>query len=129
MADEPDSENPQNQQNQQNRQNRHDPQNPQDPQDWLDLADALDLLRAQIAESQRRARTADIRFDVGEITVDFELELHRTRAAGGGLRFAVVQAEGRAESAHRATQRVSLTLRPRGRDAGAGDVAIGDWEE
>ncbi|MEU6995847.1 trypco2 family protein [Streptomyces sp. NPDC046465] len=98
-----------------------------DTEDWLDLAAALDLLRTQVAESQRRARTADIRFDVGEITVDFELELHRTRSAGGGLRFAVVQAEGRGERARRTTQRVSLTLKPRGRNAG--DVAIGDWEE
>ncbi|MEW2388687.1 trypco2 family protein [Streptomyces venezuelae] len=99
--------------------------------EWLDLADALDLLRAQIAESQRRARTADIRFNVGEITVDFEVELHRTRIAGGGLRFAVVQAEARGERAHRATQRVSLTLKPRGPGAGpgAGDIAIGDWQE
>ncbi|MET8687452.1 trypco2 family protein [Streptomyces sp. NPDC004732] len=99
------------------------------PEEWLDLADALDLLRAQIAESQHRARTADIRFEVGEISVDFELELHRTRAAGGGLRFAVVQADGRQENARRTTQRVSLTLKPRGPGPGSGDIAIGDWAE
>ncbi|GHC75444.1 trypco2 family protein [Streptomyces flavofungini] len=99
---------------------------PPDGDGWLDLADALDLLRAQVADSQRRARTADVRFDVEAITVDFEVELLRTRGGSGGLRFGVVQADGRQENTRRATQRVSLTLRPR--TATRGDVSIGDEE-
>ncbi|MFD9880294.1 trypco2 family protein [Streptomyces alboflavus] len=92
--------------------------------EWLDLADALDLLRGQIGEAQRRARTADVRFDVEAITVDFEVELGRARGGSGGLRFGVVQGEGRQENTRRATQRVSLTLKPR--TAARGDVSIGD---
>ncbi|WP_405658800.1 trypco2 family protein [Streptomyces sp. RK9] len=94
--------------------------------EWLDLADALDLLRGQIGEAQRRARTADVRFDVEAITVDFEVELGRTHGGSGGLRFGIAQADGRRESARRAVQRVSLTLTPR--TAARGDLTIGDGE-
>ncbi|MER8083695.1 trypco2 family protein [Streptomyces sp. NPDC058316] len=94
--------------------------------DWLDLADALDLLRSQVAESQRRARRSEVRFGVEQITVDFELELTRTREGGGGLRFGIADARARQESGRRSVQRVSLTLKPE--RPGGGDVQIGDWE-
>ncbi|MFF2406319.1 trypco2 family protein [Streptomyces sp. NPDC058092] len=97
-----------------------------DGDDWLDLADALDLLRSQVAESQRRAQRSEVRFGVEQITVDFELELMRTREGGGGLRFGVADAKARQESGRRSVQRVSLTLKPE--RPGGGDVQIGDWE-
>lgn len=94
--------------------------------DWLDLADALDLLRAQVTESQRRAQSSEIRFGVEQITVDFELELMRTREGGGGLRFGIADAKARQENGRKTVQRVSLTLKPEQRSGG--DVQIGDWE-
>ncbi|MET8741742.1 trypco2 family protein [Streptomyces sp. NPDC004728] len=97
-----------------------------DDDDWLDLADALDLLRAQVTESQRRAQSSEIRFGVEQITVDFELELMRTREGGGGLRFGIADAKARQENGRKTVQRVSLTLKPEQRSGG--DVQIGDWE-
>lgn len=94
--------------------------------DWLDLADALDLLRAQVTESQRRAQSSEIRFGVEQITVDFELELMRTREGGGSLRFGIADAKARQENGRKTVQRVSLTLKPEQRSGG--DVQIGDWE-
>ena len=96
-----------------------------DGDDWLDLADAVGLLRRQIAEAQGRAADADLRFVVGEIRMEFELELARTRGGSGELRFAVGSAGLRRERSSHTVQRVSLTLRP---EQASGDVLINDWE-
>ncbi|MEU8517878.1 trypco2 family protein [Kitasatospora sp. NPDC048722] len=95
--------------------------------DWLDLADAVDLLRRQIVEARRRAGSSPVRFEIGDITVDFELELTRTRGGGGELRFGVLGANGKAERTERGTHRISLTLHPHTADGG--DVEILDLDE
>jgi len=103
--------------------------------DWLDLADAIELLRIQVAEAQRRSVGADVRFRLGEITVEFGMELARTRGAGGGLRFGVASVDGRGERTARATHHVTVRLDPRRADGspvdtGAGEPdGIGDFED
>ncbi|MDG5807277.1 trypco2 family protein [Streptomyces neyagawaensis] len=95
-------------------------------EDWLDLADAVEVLRTQLAEAQRRGQGSPLRFVVGEITAEFEVELVRTRNGGGALRFGVVEADARRERSSRSVQRVTLTLKPE--QHGGGDVAVGDVE-
>ncbi|MFJ9816361.1 trypco2 family protein [Streptomyces sp. NPDC101151] len=95
-------------------------------EDWLDLADAIEVLRAQLSEAQRRGQGSQLRFVLGEITAEFEIELMRTKNGGGTLRFGVVEANARAERTARSTQRVTLRLNPEQR--GGGDVAVGDVE-
>ena len=95
-------------------------------ENWLDLADAVEVLRAQLSEAQRRGQGSPLRFVLGEITAEFEVELVRTRNGGGALRFGVVEADARRERSARSTQRVTLTLKPEQR--GGGDVAVGDVE-
>lgn len=51
--------------------------------DWLDLADAVGLLRDQVLEARRRAGASEVRFEIDNVTVEFELELARSRSAGG----------------------------------------------
>ncbi|MDT0612029.1 trypco2 family protein [Streptomyces lancefieldiae] len=94
--------------------------------DWLDLADAVGLLRDQILEARRRAGTSEVRFEIDNVTVEFELELARSRAAGGELRFGVVGVNGKGESSERKTHRVSLALLPR---TGGGPVEIRDIDD
>lgn len=95
-----------------------------DSGDWLDLADAIELLRDQIVEAQERSPATGVRFALGEITVEFALELSRSRGAGGGLRFYVAEANARAERASSNTHRVVVTLRPKRSDGG--DVEVDD---
>ncbi|MFD0314764.1 trypco2 family protein [Streptomyces flavalbus] len=90
--------------------------------DWLDLADAVDLLRAQVVEARRRAGTSEVRFEIADVTVELELELTRSKAAGGALRFGVVGADGRGETSRRRTHRVSLTLLARNGEGGPVEV-------
>jgi hypothetical protein len=91
---------------------------------WLDLADALDLLRDQIVEAQQRAAGHPLRFVMGPVTVELEVELERSGALSGGLRFGVVSVDGRGERSNRSAHRVTVTLTPR-LDGGA-DIEISD---
>ncbi|WP_335983787.1 trypco2 family protein [Streptomyces sp. CA2R106] len=93
--------------------------------EWLDLADAIEVLRTQVAEAEQRARGSELRFVLGEITAEFEVELVRAGNGGGRLRFGVVEAEARRERSTRSVQRVTLRLRP---ERGGADVAVGDFE-
>ncbi|GAA3227370.1 hypothetical protein MTQ10_25560 [Streptomyces sp. XM83C] len=95
-------------------------------EDFLDLADAIDVLRAQLSEAQRRGQDSPLRFVLGEITAEFEIELVRTRNGGGALRFGVVEAGARGERTERSVQRLTLRLSPEQRDGGS--VAVGDVE-
>ncbi|MEU8484852.1 trypco2 family protein [Streptomyces sp. NPDC048641] len=93
-------------------------------ENWLDLADAIEVLRTQLSEAQRRGQGSELRFVLGEITAEFEIELVRRRDGGGALRFGVVEANGRQERSTRSAQRVTLRLNPERRDGE--DVAVGD---
>lgn len=94
--------------------------------DWLDLADAIEVLRDQLSEAQRRGKDSPLRFVLGEITAEFEIELVRMRGGGGALRFGVVEANARGERTARAAQRLTLRLNPEQR--GGGSVPVGDVE-
>jgi Trypsin-co-occurring domain 2 len=95
-------------------------------EDWLDLADAIEVLRDQLSEAQRRGQNSALRFVLGEITAEFEIELVRTNDGGAALRFGVVEANARRERTAKSTQRVTLRLNPQHRGDEA--VAIGDVE-
>jgi hypothetical protein len=95
-------------------------------EDWLDLADAIEVLRDQLSEAQRRGKDSPLRFLLGEITAEFEIELVRTRGGGGALRFGVVEANARGERTARSAQRLTLRLNPEQR--GGGPVPVGDIE-
>jgi hypothetical protein len=91
---------------------------------WLDLADAIGLLRDQVMEAQQRAEGHPLRFVMGEVTVELEVELERSRELGGGLRFGVVSADARGGRSDRSVHHVTVTLTPR--LGGGGDVEVSD---
>jgi hypothetical protein len=95
-------------------------------EDWLDLADAIEVLRDQLSEAQRRGQGSSLRFVLGEITAEFEIELVRKRNGGGALKFGIVEADARRERAAKSTQRLTLKLKPE--QNGVGNVAVGDDE-
>ncbi|WP_326671465.1 MULTISPECIES: trypco2 family protein [unclassified Streptomyces] len=92
--------------------------------DGLDLTDAVRLLRRQLTAAQREADGSDVRFRVGEVTVELAVQLTRTGSAGGSLRFGVVAVDGKRDRAQSTTHRIQLTLHPR--SGSGGDLEIGD---
>jgi hypothetical protein len=98
-----------------------------DRDDWLDLADAIELLRDQVLEAQHRADGSALRFTLGEITVEFGVELAQTRGVGGGVRFGVAAVDAKGERTARSTHRVTVKLTPK--LAIGGDVDVSDEED
>jgi hypothetical protein len=92
--------------------------------DWLDLADAVGLLRDQLVEAQQRGQHSDLRFGLGEITLELAVELSRSHGADGGLRFGIATAGVRGERSSRSTHRVVVALTPK--LTGGRDVEISD---
>jgi hypothetical protein len=94
--------------------------------EWLDLADAIALLREQVAQAQRRVaeegEDAGVLFGVGEITVEFGMELTRVTGLDGGLRFSVVSFGGSRETTRQATHTVTVKLNPHLPHGGSVDV-------
>ncbi|MBV7701029.1 trypco2 family protein [Streptomyces sp. TRM70350] len=103
-------------------------------EEWLDLADAITLLRDQIAEAQSRIADPDgtgaghkgVLFTLGDITLELGMELTRSRAADGGLRFSVAGFGAKKETANRATHTVTVQLTPHRPDGGG--IPVGDLE-
>ncbi|WP_320773718.1 trypco2 family protein [Streptomyces sp. CRN 30] len=101
----------------------------------LELADAITLLRAQVAEAQRRIARPEassdgadrgVLFTLGEVTLELGLELTRSRGADGALSFHVVSLGGKRERAATATHTISVQLMPHRFDGG--DVDVSDEE-
>ncbi|SEG88283.1 hypothetical protein SAMN05216223_11928 [Actinacidiphila yanglinensis] len=89
----------------------------------MELADAVEAVRAGLMEGAVRGTGAEVRFEVGEIHMEFTVELQRTRTGRGGVKAWVVEAGAEASRATSTTHTVSLTLQPR--TATGGHLLIG----
>ncbi|MFB7665733.1 trypco2 family protein [Kitasatospora sp. NPDC056138] len=93
----------------------------------IELADAIEAVRQQLLDATARGAGQEIRFEVGTVQLDFDVELKRDARAKGGIRTWVLSAEAEAGAAHRLSHRVSVTLTPRNARTGAG-VEVGNPE-
>ena len=97
--------------------------------DDVKLADAVDLVRAQLAEARRRAARAadqDVRFRVGDVTVEFGVELTRQGDGRLGLTLGVVTASAGGGGSRQTSHKVTINLKPH--DASGADFDIADDE-
>ncbi|WP_441245448.1 trypco2 family protein [Kitasatospora sp. McL0602] len=90
----------------------------------IELADAVEAVRQQLAEAAERAEGQQIRFDVGEVKLEFSVELKRDARVKGGIKALVFSADAEAGLAHQRTHRISVTLTPKDTATGA-DVMVG----
>jgi Trypsin-co-occurring domain 2 len=77
-----------------------------------DLADAVEAIRQGLTDGAARGAGQDLRFEVGEIRMDFTVQLQRSRSARGGVKAWVVDAGADASRTDGRTHTVSVTLRP-----------------
>jgi hypothetical protein len=103
-------------------------------EEMIDLADAITLVRDQIIEARKRidqpGSDGGVRLSLGEVTVEFGVELTQTKGGSGGLKLAVVGVGAdfgaKLEKADKSTHKVTVRLTPR--LSGGSEVNVQDWE-
>ncbi|MGA5559503.1 trypco2 family protein [Streptomyces lavendulocolor] len=93
----------------------------------IELADAVQVIRDQLVLASARAHGQDVRFEVGDIHMEFMVELRTEAKAGGKIRAWVVDAGVDGTRTHARIHQVSFTLTPK--DARTGrSVEVGNPE-
>ncbi|MBT2897862.1 hypothetical protein HET64_14770 [Streptomyces sp. McG3] len=90
--------------------------------DGIELADAVASIRNQLIDAAARATDHPVAFAVGDIQMEFTLELRREARAGGKVKAWVVEAGADAARTTGRTHKVAFTLTPR--NAATGEA----WE-
>ncbi|MFH9299232.1 trypco2 family protein [Streptomyces sp. NPDC017520] len=90
--------------------------------DGIELADAVASIRNQLIDAATRATDHPVSFAVGDIQMEFTLELRREARAGGKVKAWVVEAGADAARTTGRTHKVAFTLTPR--NAATGEA----WE-
>jgi hypothetical protein len=80
--------------------------------DKLSLKDTIGAIRRELTESIRAAQGEELRFEVGEIELEFEVEVERTTEGTGGVKFWVVELGGKVGGSSSVTHRVSMHIKP-----------------
>ncbi|WP_073951338.1 trypco2 family protein [Streptomyces kebangsaanensis] len=78
----------------------------------VELAEAIESLRAQLEAARRLAPPGSLRFEVGPVELEFQVELVSGAEVSGGAKFYVMSAGGRQNRENRTTHSVRLTLTP-----------------
>ncbi|MEU8521058.1 trypco2 family protein [Streptomyces sp. NPDC048577] len=87
----------------------------------IELADAIESVRDQLVEAAARATGRPVAFEVGDIQMEFSIELRREMKGGAKVKAWVAETGADASRSRGETHRVSFTLKPR--DAATG----GSW--
>lgn len=97
--------------------------------DEIGLTEAIAELRREVARAVASGSSEDMRFEVGEITMTFEVAVERGVGGKGGIKFWVVEAGGEASKSTTKTHSLSIPLTPKRRDGSpilTGDDVIPD---
>ncbi|MFD4830652.1 trypco2 family protein [Streptomyces uncialis] len=77
----------------------------------ITIAEAVDHLRAEIDAARRRAADDGVRFELGDISMEFTVELRREKTANGAVKAWVVAGEAGTGRAETTAHRIAFTLR------------------
>ncbi|WP_314176615.1 trypco2 family protein [Streptomyces winkii] len=98
--------------------------------DSIELAAAVRAIRDELVSAAAAAEDEPVRFDVGEIQMEFAVELRHDAGTKGGFKAWVVSADADARTARSRTHRVAFTLTPKdvttGRAVEIGNDSPGD---
>ncbi|KKZ69545.1 hypothetical protein XF35_39785 [Streptomyces platensis subsp. clarensis] len=94
----------------------------------IELADAIAAVRDQLVDAAARATGQPVGFEVGDIQMEFTIELRKELKGGTKVKAWVVEAGADASRTRGETHRVSFTLKPRNTATG-GAWLVGNEEE
>jgi hypothetical protein len=78
------------------------------------LAEAIAALRKELTAAMQAGQDEDVRFRLGPVELEFELDVKRDVEAKGGVKFWVVSFEGKGQMARDSRHRIKLQLQPVG---------------
>jgi hypothetical protein len=97
----------------------------------VDLANVVRTVRAELAAAAAEGSDEALKFEVGPIELEFAVEIHVDRSAGGQVKLGVVTGNANRDLSTGTTHRVKVTLIPQsGGESvkiGAKAPADGDW--
>ena len=86
--------------------------------DWVGLADAVRALRSELTAALVEGEGQRLRFELGEVEMEFLLEVSKEGGGEAGVKFWVISVGGKAGVSSGSTHRVKLVLSPQ--DAATG---------
>lgn len=89
----------------------------------IELAEMIKELRRELLSAVEAGRDQEIRFELGEVTLDAEVEVTREASARGGLKFWLAEVTAGGGGSRAQTQKVVLKLLPRTADDGVVKLA------
>lgn len=78
----------------------------------IPLSEMVESLRQELAVAIAKGSGQAVKFEVERAEVEVELVAKRSAEAGGGVKFWVISAEGKAALAEETSHRLKLSLRP-----------------
>ena len=78
----------------------------------IGLKEAVGVLRKELSDSIKASSGEELRFKVGEVTLEFQVEVERAVEGSGGIKFWVVNLGSKASSASAVTHKITLPLSP-----------------
>ncbi len=76
------------------------------------LQDSIAALRQELTASIVAARGEQLQFEVGEVVMEFQVEVEQSKDGKGGIKFWVVEMGASAASKDKAIHKLSIPLKP-----------------
>ena len=76
------------------------------------LKEAVEALRKELSASIVAAANESLRFEVGQITMEFQIGVERTAEGSGGIKFWVVELGGKGVYKSTEVHKVTIPLKP-----------------
>ncbi len=92
----------------------------------IPLSGAIRALRRELVDAVREGESAEIRFALGPIELELQVEVSASAAGDAGIKFWVVSLGGKGERSTGTTQTLRLRLTPVLTAAAERDVLVGD---
>jgi hypothetical protein len=96
--------------------------------DVIELAEVVESVRDGLVEAASRGAGKGLRFELGEIQMEFMVEVRRDARARGGVKAWVVDAGAEAGVSRARTHKVSFTLKPKNTATGQDWLVAADDE-
>ncbi|MEA5533309.1 trypco2 family protein [Crocosphaera sp. XPORK-15E] len=78
----------------------------------IGLKETLEALRIELSESILVSEGKEIRFEVGEIELEFQLVVEKSKEGKGGIKFWVVEMGGGVTNKDAITHKIKIPLKP-----------------